>query len=95
MNAHMDGKVDIFHLLQTLIQVSQGSEDTQPSPASSLGIILMRLRIAEVHKESIPQELSNVTVIASNHLSTGGLIRTDHVPVVFGIELAGEFGGID
>ena len=33
--------------------------------------------------------------IASNHLRTGGLIRTDHVPVVFGIESAGECGGID
>jgi len=26
-------------------------------------------------------------VVASNHLRTGGLIRTHHVPVLFGVEL--------
>ena len=34
-------------------------------------------------------------VIASNHLRAGSLIRTDYVPVLFGVELAGECGGID
>jgi hypothetical protein len=58
-------------------------------------IVFMGVGIAEVHEEPIPEQLSNVPVIASNQLRTGGLVGTDHVPVVFGIELAGEFGGID
>src|SRR5712691_8359682 len=36
-----------------------------------------------------------MSIIALNHLSTGCLIRTDHFPVVFGIELGREAGGID
>jgi hypothetical protein len=55
-----------------------------------LRIIFMGLGIAKVHEESIPKELGNVTVIASHHLCTGGLIGTDHLPVLFGVELAGE-----
>ena len=50
----------------------------------------MGLWIAKVPKESIPQELRDVPVIASNHLRTGGLIRTDDFPVLFWVELAGE-----
>src|SRR5262244_2963319 len=62
---------------------------------SSQGIIFMCLRIPKVHKKTIPEQLSNVTVIALNHLSTGGLIGTNHVPVLFGVKLAGQFGRVN
>jgi hypothetical protein len=55
-----------------------------------LGIIFMGVGIAKVDEQSISQELGDVTVIASNHLRTRGLIGTYHVPVLFGVELAGE-----
>src|SRR5215472_15361899 len=55
----------------------------------------MGLGIAEVHQESIPEELGDMSIKASNHLGTGGLVGTDHFPVIFWVELAGEFGGID
>jgi len=95
MYPYTKSELDAFVLLQTGIQVCHRSEDTQACSYRSLGIVFMGLGIAEVHQESIPQELSNVTVIASNHLNAGDLISTDHVPVVFGIELAGECGRID
>jgi len=57
-------------------------------------IILMRLGIAKVDQQTIAQELSDVPVIAANHLRTGGVIRTHHVPVLFGVELGGEFCGV-
>src|SRR4051812_7454849 len=79
MYPYTQSELDAFVLLQTGRQVFHHSEDTQARSYRSLGIIFMGLGIAEVHQESIPQELSKVTVIASNHLSTGGLIRTDHV----------------
>jgi hypothetical protein len=94
MYPYTDSELDTFCLLQTSIEVSHGIEDTQARAYCSLGIILMRLGIAEVHQESIPKELRNVTLIALNHLSTDALIRTDHVPVLFGVELAGESCGV-
>src|SRR6266446_5184943 len=36
-----------------------------------------------------------MSIVALYHLSTGCLIRTYHVPVVFGVELAGAFGRSD
>ena len=35
-----------------------------------------------------------MSIIALDDFSTDPLIRTDHVPVVFGVELGGEFGGV-
>jgi len=72
--------------------VVQRSEDTKASAYSPMRIIFMGLRIAKIHEEPIPKELGDVPVIAVNHLRTGGLIGTDHVPILFGVELAGEGG---
>ena len=74
-------------LPQTCIQVSHGIENTQARTYRSLGIIFMGLGIAKVHEESIPEELGDVSIIALNHLRTHPLIRTDHIPVLFGVEL--------
>jgi hypothetical protein len=62
MDAYTDGKLDTFGLVQTLIQVSQGSKNSQTSPYCSLRVIFMRLGIAKVHQESIPKELSYVPI---------------------------------
>jgi hypothetical protein len=77
------------------MQVFHRSEYAKPRPDSPLCIIFMRLGIPKIHEEPIAEELGDMSVIALNHLSTGGLIRPDHVPVLFGIESAGEGGGID
>jgi hypothetical protein len=50
----------------------------------------MRHRIAKIDKKPIAEQLRDVSVIASNYLRTGGLVGTDHLMIVFGIELAGE-----
>jgi hypothetical protein len=54
----------------------------------------MSLGIAEVHEESVPKELRDVSLIALDDLSTGALIHTDHVTPVFWVELAGESRGV-
>src|SRR5262249_31156285 len=69
-------------------------QDIKASAYSPMRVILMRLGIAKVDEQSIPQELGDVPVIASNHLRTGGVIRTYHVPVLFRVELGGEFCGV-
>jgi hypothetical protein len=86
MNSETDSKFETFGSLQTLIQVSHRSEDTQASPYSALRIVFMGLGIAKVHQETIAQKLSNVPVIASNHRRTSRVIRLYHVPVFFGVE---------
>jgi hypothetical protein len=54
----------------------------------------MCLRIAKVDQETISKQLGDVSVIALNHLGTGGLIRPDHLTIVFRVELAGEASGV-
>src|SRR5262245_11537005 len=39
-------------------------------------------------------DVSMAAIVAPNHLRTGGLIGTDDVPVLFGVELAGESCGV-
>ena len=48
----------------------------------------MCLGIAKVHEETIPEQLGDMSIIALDDFGTDALIRTDHVPVVFGVELA-------
>jgi hypothetical protein len=54
MNAQTDNKVETLLSLQTSIEVSHGSKNSQTSPYCSLRIVFMRLRIPKVHQESIP-----------------------------------------
>ena len=79
--------MDTLGLFQTGIEVSHRIKNSQTSPYSSLGVIFMSVGIAKVHQEPIPQELRNVPVIALDDLSTDFLVRTDHFPVVFRVEL--------
>jgi hypothetical protein len=55
----------------------------------------MRLRIAEVHEESITEQLSDMPIVALNNVRTHPLILAHHVTPVFRVELRGESGGID
>src|SRR5215510_3658453 len=95
MNAYTDGELDTFGFLQPLIQISHGSEDTQTRAYCSLRIIFMRLGIPKVHEQSIPKELGNMSLIALDDFRTCRLISTNDFPVLFGVELRREFGGID
>ena len=87
MDAQTESELDAFVLLQTSIEVSHRIEDTQTSPDSSLRIVFMGLGIAKVHQETIPEQLGDMSIIACDDLRTDRLVGTDHVPVVFGIEL--------
>src|SRR6266849_4939299 len=62
---------------------------------SSLGVIFVSLGIAKVDKQSIPKELGDIPIIALDNFGTNPLICTYHVPVLFWVELRGQFGGID
>src|SRR5262245_27140475 len=55
----------------------------------------MGVGIPKVHEETIPKELGDVSLVALDDFSADVLVGTHHVPIVFGIELRREFGGID
>jgi hypothetical protein len=60
--------LDAFALLQPLIQVSQGIENTEPSTDGSLGVIFMGLRIAEVHEKPIAEQLGDMPIESRDDL---------------------------
>src|SRR5262245_43927647 len=70
------------------------SKNSQTSPYCSVGIILMCLGIAEIDKQTITEQLSDMPIIALNDLGTDLLVYTDHVTPVFWVELAGELRGV-
>ena len=52
-----------------------------------MGVIFMGLGIAKVDEEPIPEELGDMSIVALDNLGTDPLIRTDHVTIVFRVEL--------
>src|SRR6266446_5186029 len=90
MDTHTKSELNTLLSFQTRIEVSQAIEDTQASPHGSLRVIFMGLGIAKVDQEPIPEELGKVSCIALDDVSAHLLIRMDHVPIVFGVELGGE-----
>src|SRR4030095_9257427 len=95
MYTDTDGELDTFGLLQPLIQVSHSSKNSQTSQYCSLGIVLVSLWIPKVHKESIPEQLGDMPIVALDNFGTYPLICTHHVTPVFWVELGREAGGID
>jgi hypothetical protein len=85
---------DTVVLLQSHTKVSHGSKNSQTSPDSPLCVIFMGLGIAKVDKQTITQKLSGISLVALDDFRADVLVGTYHVPIVFGIELGGEFGGI-
>ena len=88
--AHRHSDALVCH--QSCLKRGQGAEHLQPRPYGPLGVILVRLWIAEVHQQAISQVLRDVTVKALDHGTAGGLIGTDDLAVVFRVEVPGEGG---
>src|SRR5215831_1167991 len=90
MNAHTDSELETFRLLQTLIQVSQGSKNSQPSSYCSLRIVFMGVGIAEIDEQTVTKQLGDMPIVALNNVGTYPLIGTHHVTPVFRVELRCE-----
>ena len=55
----------------------------------------MGLGIAKIDQKTITEQLGDMSIVALDDFGTDPLICTDHIPVLFGVELAGELGGVD
>src|SRR6266699_983824 len=81
---------DAYGLGERCIQCAYGFHNTQSSTDGAMRIVLMRLGITEIHKQSVTKQLGDMPIVALDNVGTNPLIGTDHLPVLFGIELAGE-----
>src|SRR5262245_18899186 len=90
MNTYTKGELDTFDFLQTEIEVSHGSKNSQTSSYCSLGVIFVSHRKAEVDQETIAKVLGDMSLKALNDLRTGGLIGAHHLPQVFRVQLIGQ-----
>ena len=95
MHAQTDSEPYPETRLQPGIEGYEGVEHTQASPHSSVGVVLVRLRRAKVDQEPIPQVLRDVATVALDHLIARHLVGTHDLAQVFGVQPAGEGGGID
>jgi len=94
MDAYPDTELDTLLSLQTGIEVSHGSEETQTRSYCSLGIVFVSLGIPKVHQETVSQELGDMSIKACNDFGTHLLICTHHITPVFRVELAGQLGRV-
>src|SRR6266702_2686361 len=94
MNTYTKGELDTFDFLQTDIEVSHGSKNSQTSPYCSVRIIFVCHWIAEIDEKTIPEQLGDMSFIALDDLRTDSLIRPDNFSILFGVELGGEFGRV-
>ncbi len=60
----------------------------QPGAHRPLGLVLVRLRPAEVGEHTIAHVFGDVPAPALHHLGAGAMIGADHLPHVLGVELA-------
>src|SRR5262245_44033429 len=95
MNANTDSELNTFVLLQTGIKVSHRSEDSQPSPYCSVRIIFVCHWIAEIDEETIPKQLSNMSIKASDDLGADPVVCLDDFAKVFRVELGRKGGRFD
>jgi hypothetical protein len=94
MHAQAHGQPEALVRGQPRLEWSQGIEYVQPRSHGALRIVLMRVRIAEVHQETIAEVLGNVAIKALNHVGAGGLIGAYHLAVIFRVKLPGEGGRV-
>ncbi len=68
----------------------QRVDDREAGANRALGILLLRVRVAEIDEHAVAHELSDVAVEAPDSFAHRLLIGADHVTHIFGIDLRRE-----
>ena len=71
---------------------ASASIDREPGPDRPLGLVLVRLRPAEIGEHAVAHVLGDVPAPALDHLGAGVLIGADHRAHVLGIEPRRQLG---
>jgi hypothetical protein len=80
---------------QTSIECPHGFHNPQTSADGAAGIVFMRLGVAKVHQQPIPEILGNMAVKALNDCGGGLLVGADDLSPIFWVELASQQGRVD
>ena len=89
------GQPDALVLAQPGVEYPQGLQYAQSGAHGALGIVLMRLRIAEVDEQPVPQVLGDMALVALDDGRRRLLVSAHHRAEVFRVELPGEARGVD
>jgi hypothetical protein len=77
------------------IEATDRVDDTQPGPNRSLGIVLMRARVAEIDQDAVAHILSDKAVEPGDDPGDRAVIGGDDLAQILGIELRRERGRAD
>ena len=70
-------------------------DEVEPGPDRALGIVLVRLRIAEIGQHAVAQKLGDVALEALDRPGAAVLVGAHDLAQVLGVELGRELGGTD
>jgi hypothetical protein len=90
VDAKPDGELHTVAGLQTRIQSPNGLDECHARVHRPLCIVFMRLWVAKVDQQTIPEVLRNMPLVALNHHSRSLLIGPHNGPEVFRVKLPRE-----
>ena len=68
------------------IEATDGVDGTQPRPDGAFGVVLMRLRVAEIDQHPVAHIFGDKAVEASDDIGYGMVISGDDLAQILGIE---------
>ena len=68
------------------LERGHGGDEFQPDPHRALGVVLMRLRIAEIDEHAVAHISRHKPGIAADHVGNAFVIHADHIAQILGIE---------
>ncbi len=77
------------------LKFRHGLDDRMPGPDGALGVMLMRLRIAEIGQHAVAHVFSDEAALARNQSRAALVIGRDDAPHILGIEPRGKLGRAD
>ena len=95
VDSHAHGELDVPLSLQPGIELPHRLQHRQAGVDRPPGVVLVRLGIAKVDQEPIPEILRDIAVKALDHRGTGVLVRSHHLALVFRVKPPGQAGRVD
>ena len=95
VNANAHGQPDTLLVFQPRIQGPDGLDDLASRTDRPLGIILVRLGVAEVDQQPVPEILGDPPLKALDHFGACRLVGANHLPQILRVKPASEGRGLD
>ena len=77
------------------IEATDSVDGAQPRPHRPLGVVLMRLRVAEINQDAVAHVSGDEALEPDDDLGDGAVIRPDYLAQILGIEVRRERGRAD